>query len=130
MSDEKTEKTITEKLDQLAELHARADALRLSYEEQRNALIPEYIRIQLEALDKRFEAEGEQISNQALELEAEVKELVIASGETVRGAHLMAVWNKGRVSWDSRLLDGFLLAHPELEQARKVGEPTCTLRKV
>ena len=59
---------------------------------------------------------------------AEVKADVLAHGETVKGAHLMAVWVKGRTSWDSKRLDGYAAAHPEIETFRSVGEPSVTIR--
>jgi len=64
------------------------------------------------------------------ELTAEVKADVLNAGATVKGDYMMAVYNKGRVSWDTKGLDGFAIAHPEMQAFRKVGEPTITLRKV
>lgn len=42
----------------------------------------------------------------------------------------MAVYNKGRVSWDSSGLNGYMVAHPEITAFRKEGEPSITLRKI
>ncbi len=41
----------------------------------------------------------------------------------------MAIWNKGRASWDGKKLEGYAMDHPEILQAQKVGEPTVTFRK-
>ncbi len=84
----------------------------------------------LGAIEHEFSPKFEAVEAQLAALEAEIKQEVISGGATVKGQHFMAVWNKGRVTWDAKLLEGFTLAHPELEKARKVGEPTCTLRKV
>ena len=66
---------------------------------------------------------------QAETLTAEIKEEVIAAGETVKSDSLMAVYSKGRVSWDTKALDGYCAAHPEVEQFKKVGEPSVAIRK-
>jgi hypothetical protein len=57
-----------------------------------------------------------------------VKESVIAGGESVKGEFLHAVYVKGRTTWETKLLDGFAAAHPEILQFRKVGEPSVTIR--
>ena len=63
-------------------------------------------------------------------LEAEVKQEVIEAGQTIKGSCLQACYAKGRVSWDTKMLDGYVVAHPEVEQFRKVGEPSVSIRKV
>ena len=55
---------------------------------------------------------------------------VLAHGQPVKGSILQAVINKGRTSWDGKLLEGYAVAHPEILQARKEGEPTVTIRTV
>ena len=55
---------------------------------------------------------------------------VFTIGATVKANGLMAVYNKGRVSWDSKLLDGYAVAHPEILAARKEGDPSVTIRTV
>ena len=55
---------------------------------------------------------------------------VLAHGAPVKGSVLQAIINKGRVSWDSKLLEGYAVAHPEIKAARKEGEPTVTIRGV
>ena len=64
------------------------------------------------------------------ELRAEVQSEVLAGGATVKGSVYMAVWNKGRVSWDSKKLDGMMSIIPALKDARKEGEPTVSFRSV
>lgn len=63
-------------------------------------------------------------------LTAEIKAEVIAAGKTVKGSCLQAVFTKVRVSWDDKGLSGFMLAHPEIEVYRKVGDPSVSIRKV
>jgi len=63
-------------------------------------------------------------------LTAEIKDEVVKAGQTIKGSCLMAVFAKGRVSWDTKSLDGYVVAHPEVEQFRKVGEPSVSIRKI
>jgi cob(I)alamin adenosyltransferase len=71
-----------------------------------------------------------EIEKQAEELETEIKAAVLALETPVKGNRLQAVINKGRVSWDAKLLEGYAVAHPEIKAARKEGAPTVTIRKV
>lgn len=60
----------------------------------------------------------------------EVKELVIKEGKSVLGTFFHAVYNKPRISWDNKGLDGFMVAHPELSAFRSEGQPTVSLRRL
>lgn len=57
-------------------------------------------------------------------------EAVVGKGESVKGELLQAVFSKGRTTWDSKKLEGFALAHPELKELKKVGKPSVTFREV
>lgn len=92
-------------------------------------LTPE-ILMQVEEIRQKWDDTTESMKNEVLELEAEIKEDVLTAGETIKSDHLMAVWNKGRVTWEGKLLDGMAKIIPQLETARKVGEPTVSIREV
>jgi len=64
------------------------------------------------------------------DLKAEVEGAVMAHGATVKGEHLMAVFTRGRVTWDGKVLEGYVIAHPELAAARRVGQPGVAIRAV
>jgi hypothetical protein len=116
-------------LDQLAELRAASDISRLEYEAQRNIIL-QPVQDELRALDSEFNPMFNTVAERISELETQVKELVLAGGESVKGANLHAVYMRGRVSWETAKLEGFLVAHPELESLRKVGEPSVQIRNV
>lgn len=61
-------------------------------------------------------------------LESEIKAAVIALGETVKADGIMAVYNKGRESWDGKALSGYAAAHPEILVFRSVGDPSVSIR--
>ena len=78
----------------------------------------------------RLDARLDELEALAEEAEKNIKAAVMALEEPVKGERLQAVINKGRVTWDSKLLEGYAVAHPEIKAARKEGEPTVTIRKV
>lgn len=118
---------IIAKLDELASLQASAAVLRLDYRDRR-AEILSAIQPQLDDLDRELKPGLEAADLKEAQLQDEIKALVIGQGESVKGAKLHAVYAPGRVTWDTKRLDGFSLAHPELASFRKVGAPSVTIR--
>ena len=119
-----------EKLNLLAERQAQLDVMRLAYDEQRKAIIPAEIQAQLDDLDDEWESARTMCQAGVDELTAEIKADVIQAGATVKGDTMMAVWTKGRVSWDNKALDGYAAGHPEIVPFRKEGEPSVSIRKL
>lgn len=62
-------------------------------------------------------------------IEKVIREEVLKHGETVKGTRIWAVYNHGRVSWDTQALMGYGVAHPEIKTFRKQGNPYVSLRK-
>lgn len=62
------------------------------------------------------------------DLESEISAAILDMGESVKTEHISAIWNKGKTTWDGRLLEGYAIAHPDILAARKVGEPTVSFR--
>ena len=117
-----------EKLNQLAELKSAVDALNLKKQALIDSILTDEIKQQLAEIDAEFAPEYEAVSEKTTTLEQEIKADVILAGETVKGDHLMAVFNNGRVSWDTKGLDGVLAVMPELEKFRKEGAPSVAIR--
>jgi hypothetical protein len=63
-------------------------------------------------------------------LTADIKEAVIEEGRTIKGKFYQAVYMKGRVTWNTDMLDGLAVVIPEVAKARKEGQPSVTLRKL
>lgn len=122
--------TITQKLDQLADLETKRDVLKLQMKEELVREIPAEILERWAAIEAKYEAQDNDVSEQISALEAEVRAAVLAGGESVKGKYLMVVWNKGRVSWDGNKLDGMMSLIPQLKDARKEGKPTVSIRRV
>lgn len=113
-------------LEQLTEAYARRDLLNID----KQAAIPADVKQILADIEDEFSAKLEPLENLISDLEAQAKDEVLQEGATVKGGALQAVYMKGRVSWDSKKLDGMMIIVPELSQARKEGEPSVSIRKV
>lgn len=118
------------KLDRLAELRAQKDLLRIEKQKLVESVLTPEIKTQLAEIDAEFDPQFESVDSKASEIEARIKEEVVAHGETIKGTALQAVYSKGRISWDSRGLNGYLVDHPELNQFKKQGKPSISIRKI
>lgn len=120
----------TEKLNRLSDLQAQADVIRLRYQELRDGIMTPEIKAALAEVDAEEATTIEAVSAGIASLTDEIKQEVVASGASVKGSFLQAVWTKGRVSWDTKALDGYAAGHPEIVQFRKEGEPSVSIRTV
>ena len=115
-----------ELLEQLTEKYAQRDLLNI----EKKRAIPDEVQKVLDDIEAEFSPKAELIGNEIAALESAVKTAVLADGATVKGGALQAVFAKGRVTWDTKSLDGYCKAHPELEEFRKVGDPSVSIRKI
>lgn len=117
----------TEKLDRYHELRCAIDLAETQKQAEIDTILTPEILAQVEQIRQKWTDTNESMVTELAALEADIKADVLAAGETVESKYVMAVWNKGRVSWNSKKLDGMMALIPQLEQARKVGEPTVSL---
>jgi len=127
-----TVSSLVASLNELSDLQSKRDVLRMKRDEELDAILTDEQREKSAEIETEFEIESAINDDRLNELTAAVKRGVIdlEHGTTVRGNFLMAIKIKGRVSWDSKGLDGFLLSHPEMKWLRKRGKPSCTIRKI
>lgn len=118
--------TATQLLEKLTGLYARRDLLAM----YKKAAIPAEVQKVLDDIDAEFGPSQDAISQEIALIEAEVKAAVLESGETSKGGSLQAVYAKGRVSWDTKALDGYAKANPAIAEYRKQGEPSVSIRKI
>jgi len=119
-----------EMLEQLSEFYSQLDVLQLQKAELLDTVMPPEIKQAVEDVNAEFSGKETAVRENMAALEAQVKQAVIEGGETVKGGVLQAVYNKGRVSWDSRKLEGLMIAFPKLQEARKQGNPYTAIKKV
>jgi len=92
-------------------------------------LTPE-IKQQLADVDAEFAPTIDKLNLDLSIKESELKGAVVQEGQTVKGTTHMAVFSKGRVSWDTKMLDGLSLVIPQLANAKTVGSPSVSIRLV
>ncbi len=102
-------------------------------ETQKQALIervltPE-IKDLLAEIDAEFDPKIAELNQTKAILEAQIKAQVLEAGRTIKGTYHSFVWSKPRVSWDTKALDGYAAAHPEIAQFRTEGSPSVSVRK-
>lgn len=119
-----------ELLNHLAEYQSQRQLLQLEKQALIDSVITPEIKAQLAEIDAEFGDKFAGVDDYITSLTEKVKNSVINEGVTVKGQFLQAVYNKGRVSWNTKGLDGYIVAHPELEQFRQVGEPSVSIRAV
>jgi hypothetical protein len=121
---------IETQLDQLANLQAKADVIRLEFSQLRSQIITPEIQAQLDELDDELASALEPVNQSVSDLTEQIKDQVINNEKSVKGTFLQAVYSKPRVTWDNKGLDGFMVAHPEIKAFRKEGEPSVSIRTV
>lgn len=93
-----------------------------------DAAIPADVRQAIADIHAEYEQTIADINAAAGVLEAQAKEAVLQHGATVKADGLMAVYVGGRVSWDDKALNGYMVDHPELARFRNIGKPSVTIR--
>ena len=119
---------VRNKLNELYNLYENLKFLERQKKELIDSVITPEIRETLNEIDVEFDDKEKFINKSIATLESEIKSDVLALGESVKGDYLMAVYTKGRVSWDTKLLDGYATAHPEILQFKQIGNPSVSIR--
>jgi hypothetical protein len=130
MSNETAANIIAQKLDQLANYQAQKDYFALHKQELIDQVLTPEIKARLDEIEVEFADRLQAANDHIAALEEEIKQDVLRHGASIKGAFLRAVWNKGRVTWDTRALDEFAITHPEVSSYRKQGEPFIRISKV
>ena len=101
----------------------------MDYEAKR-AEILKSVQADLDALDAESILLIETSTSRMGKLEEEIRNDVLQHGASVKGGRLYAVFNRGRVSWDTKELDHYANMHPEITAFRKQGKPSVSLRSI
>lgn len=93
-----------------------------------SVLTPE-IRDQLAEIDAEFDPKIAELNQTKAILEAQIKAQVLEAGRTIKGSLHSFTFSRPRVYWDTKGLDGYAAAHPEILQFREEGSPSVSVRK-
>lgn len=91
--------------------------------------MPVEIKEKLSEIDAEFNPRLEAIATERAQLEAEIRNDVMVSGQSVKGEVYNASYVNGRTLWDTKALDGYAAAHPEILQFKTVGAPTVRISR-
>ena len=120
-----------EMLNQLDELYAHRDLLSADWNKARDEVVPDEVKAKLEDIEFEFGDKAKVLDEKIDELRKAIQgEVVLIHKKTIKGSHFQAVYAKGRVTWDTKALDGYAAGHPEINQFRKEGEPSVSIRRV
>jgi uncharacterized protein YifE (UPF0438 family) len=115
------------KLEQLSEVRAYLEGLRSQQEAERESVL-RAVQADLDAIEAKYAQRLQDATQAMTELEAEVKAEALHQGKSLRLGGVQVVFYRGRVTWDSRGLEQYAEQNPEVQQFRKVGEPSVSIR--
>jgi hypothetical protein len=119
--------TALDLLNELAEARAAVEVARMDMEARRREILAP-VQQDLSDLEAEYGGMLAAGSDRIADLEARVRGAVLQVGKSVKSEALHAVVSKGRVSWDTKALDGYAVAHPEILQFRSEGLPSVSIR--
>lgn len=119
-----------DKLNRLSDLQAGQAAIHLHFDSLREEVLTPEIKDKLAEIEAEEKTAIETISQGIVKLTDEIKVEVLVAGASIKGDNLQAVFSKGRISWDTKALDGYAAGHPEIIQFRKVGDPSISIRGI
>jgi Protein of unknown function, DUF len=119
--------TLTATARQLDETRAAAIALRQEDLARRLDILAR-VQPEIDALDAEMSARLKPLEAEIARLEALLKEGVRAAGRTFAYKGIRVTYARGRVTFDNKGLQAYALQNPEVNEFRKVGQPTVYLR--
>jgi hypothetical protein len=120
---------VVAKLKRLADLRAALDVVNMDFEAKKAEILKK-VQAELDALTAEYDPLLEAAQDNATALEQEIRNDVLLAGETVSTDIYQAVYQKGRVTWDTEGIGKYAAAHPEVLKYRKEGAPSVSIRTV
>ena len=117
-----------ELLDKYSDNLLGIELLSAEKEKLKESVITLEIKQMLAEIDVEFNQKTAPLTLENEHLMAQVKSSVIEKGETLTGSWHQAVFMRGRISWDSKGLAGFSVAHPEIQVFQHVGDPSVSVK--
>lgn len=117
-----------EKLERLGEIRTALEKLKAAEAAEVETVLTPEICARIEKINLDWASKAAEKIAEKERLETEITAEVLAAKESVKSPEVVAVYCRGRVSWDGRKLDGMMALIPQLSEARKVGDPTVSFR--
>jgi hypothetical protein len=119
-----------EKLDLLSSYQLEIQEIAIEKQKLIDSVMTDEIKQKLADIEAEFLGKMAAANAKITDLDMEIRQDILANGSSVKGNFLMAIWNKGRVFWDAKGLEGFAVAYPQINAFRREGEPLVTIRKI
>lgn len=121
---------IQKMLDTLAEFRSAKDESLLRKQELIDSVLTPEIKAKIDEIEAEWKNRDSEVDAKIDFLEGVITEGVLEFQATVKGTLLQAVYNKGRVTWDTAGLEQAMRLIPALADYRKQGKPYIAIRKV
>jgi uncharacterized protein YifE (UPF0438 family) len=118
---------LEDKLHHLAEAKRNLAAITELIEGKKKEVLKR-VEADLAEIDALFSGRLEEAKQVVSEFEAEVKSSVLRAAHSVQAHGVQAIYYRSRVTWDSKALTQYAESHPEIEEFRKVGTASVSLR--
>ncbi len=119
--------TVEELLDALAETEALRDKLRLERAEAEEiAMRP--VRKALDDIEAEYKPNEDLANDTIADIKKSIEAAVLAGKSSKKGKHKTAVYFSGRVTWETKPLEGLAAIYPELNKFKKVGAPYVVIQ--
>lgn len=117
-----------EALDRYSDILIGLDLIRQEKEQLKEQVLTPEQKQALADIEAEFEPRSNALQQELEVLAESVKAYVLERGETLAGTYHQAVYTKGRVSWDTKVLTRIAQFIPEVELARSEGQPSVSIR--
>jgi hypothetical protein len=118
------------KLDQLAELNKLIEKLKSDKREIISKVLSPEILSKLDEIDLEFSEKEKGLNENIEKLEAEIRTDTQQLGKSISSSGYIAMWSKGRTTWDNKGLASYSEKHPEILEYRKESQPIVSIRKI
>lgn len=112
----------------LKELRAMRDAVRMDMQACLDSIMTKEQLQEIADIRTEFVPRIEEMEEKIVEYEQSIRDAVLVDGESQAADGLLAVYAKGRVSWDTRALEALTDTYPWLAKYKRVGEPSVSIR--
>lgn len=93
-------------------------------------LIPNELHDKYNELLDNYEKDIESTEHRISEIKGEIRNLSINSKQSIRGSKYRVLFHEGKITWDTSGLLDYMVARPEIESFRRVGNPYASIYKI
>lgn len=121
---------IFEMLGRLDNMKAMKDVLVIQKQKMMDVVITPEVKALMAEIEEECGPDLVHADKVISELTAQVKTACVEHGSSIKGENMRVSFIKGRVTWDSKGLAGYAVAHPEIKEFMKTGKPYAAVKNV